>query len=881
MADSFFGSRFFRIFKRLDLFILAVSVLVGFLAASISAFILFNFDNNIILSQARNMSRYVSNQTFNTMYVIMSRGWSRGEVNTFVSALVKSYKQEKILKVTIFRGPVVNKEFGMEKQPAEDIFVQKSFLIKEMTHGRLNGRIVYAYPLLAKKKCLRCHKLAKIGDVNGVIRVSYNPTPLIKKYQVYFIYPILFIFLIPIIGGIFVTSILRCTIKRNIKSIHEEIENIKSVKDLKKLNTRPMSPNFEEFNLIQSGIGELSSKLSNIALDKEVLEFEIGLLEKFIITSEVVKDWKEHIFTLLQEMNKILKVYNIFSIFIIEETAVEIEVFWKGEPTLRTKEIFDEQMYKSMYISHPGGFIKRSAIESHGVIHNAADRNLKLPELTKEDLSIQTKELFMDSPRIGGIVGIGIQPEEEFDEVRTLVINSVLTTLLNVIGSIKAIYKYTKELEYYATRDGLTGLFNQRMFMEFLHLQFESAKRNNSIFGLLFIDLDNFKLINDIYGHNFGDDFIKGISSTLEGAKREEDILARYGGDEFVMILPDAGKEQSFMVAERIRERVKSFSLVSKLNEMTANITVSIGIAVYPYSASSEKDLFLIADNMMYKAKSEGRDIIHMAFEEDIAGIYEAESRKSKLVLSALDRDIILPYFQPVMDLESGRIVAHELLMRISLNKEDMEGLTGEGVSEGVLQAGEFIEIAENMGIAHKLDLHLLDKALKKVKENNYNGLIFINLSPKSLLMGDYIKTLKRLSIDYGINPQRIIFELTERETVKNINLLEKFISNLKYEGFNFAVDDFGSGFSAFLYIKRFSVDFIKIDGEFIRGILDNKVDRAVVLSSISIARVLGIKVIAEFVESKEILEELKKLKIDYVQGYYIGRPSENFLKND
>ncbi|MHB1662027.1 MAG: putative bifunctional diguanylate cyclase/phosphodiesterase, partial [bacterium] len=771
--------------------------------------------------------------------------------------------------VSLFRGTIVKKQFGSVAQPEENSIVKKAFKTKSVVHKTMNGKETYAYPLIARQMCLRCHTMAKAGDVNGVIEVSFDTAYLTNKFRNYYLFILFLIFILPITGGVFVTLVLRRSIKHGIESINREVENIKTVKDLKFLDTKFADLKFEEFNQIYKGVSGLSSRLRDIAVDKDVLEFEIKLLERFIITSEVVKDWKEHVFNLLIEMNNILKVYNVFSIFIQDESLIEIEVFWKGEPTEKTKKLFDKLIYQSIYHNGLNSFFIKG-IGSHEIFHNVADKNSNIPELSEEDLLVQTKKVILDSPHIGGIVGIGVQAEESIDNVRGLVINSVLTTLLNVIGSIKAIYKYTKDLEYYATRDGLTGLYNQRVFMEFLHYEVERAKRNKDVFGLLFIDFDNFKLINDMYGHNFGDKFLKAVADILEKEKRTEDILARYGGDEFVLILPGAKEEQGYMISNKIRESIKKFSLLDSNTQKLVNATVSIGVAVYPHSAADEKDLFLLADNMMYKAKKIGKDTVYVANEEDVISIYKEVSEKSKMVLNALEQDIILPYFQPIMDLNTGGIVAHELLMRIKLE-------TIKGELPNIISAGEFIEIAENIGVAHKLDLILLEKAFSKIKKEDYKNDMFINLSPKSLIISDYVKTVKHLSLKYNIDTSKIVFELTERETVRNIALLEKFVANLKYEGFRFAVDDFGSGFSSFLYIKRFPIDFLKIDGEFIRGIFEDKMDRAVVASSISIAKEMGIKTIAEFIESEEVLAELKKLNVDYAQGFYIGIPSENF----
>ncbi len=872
-----------RAFRRLDRFILCIAVSTGIVIAIISAFLLSNFTNRIIKTSSMVTSSYIADQTFNTMYQIMSKGWNEKQVLSFMAALKKSSKNEKMLKVMIFRGDIVKKQFGAVTQPKENDIIKRAFAAKKPIHKTVNGKEIFAYPLIANQLCLKCHTIEKVGDVNGVVQVSFNPSFLTNEFRDYYFLILFLIFLFPIMGGLFVTAILRRQVKYGVESINREVESIKTVKDLKTLDAKFVDLKFDEFNQIYRGVTSLALKLRDIAVDKDVLEFEIRLLERFIITSEVVNDWKEHVFHLLIEMNKILKVYNVFSIFIQDEDLIEIEVFWRNKPTENTKKLFDKLIYQSVYDSGLNGFCVQG-IGNHEVFHNVADSSSVLRELSEEDLLVQTKKVILDVPHIGGIVGIGVQAEDAIDSTRELVINSVLTTLLNVIGSIKAIYKYTKDLEYYATRDGLTGLYNQRVFTEFLHYEVERAKRNNYVFSLVFIDLDNFKLINDMYGHNFGDEFLKGVGGVLEKTKRNEDILARYGGDEFVMILPEAGQEQAYMISERIMSKIRSFSLKDGNSQKIVSATASIGISVYPYSATNEKDMFLLADNMMYKAKSEGKNIIYMAKEEDLVSVYQVLSEKSKMVLNALEQDLIVPYFQPIKELDTDKIVAHELLMRIKLDAKTggIEYQQGAGHAQSssgdvIISAGEFIEIAEDIGVAHKLDLLLLEKAFKKVKDENYGDILFVNLSPKSLVLSDYVKTVKMLSLQYNIDVSKIVFEITERETVRNITLLEKFVANLKYEGFRFAIDDFGSGFSSFLYIKRFHIDFIKIDGEFIRGILKDKMDRAVVVSSISIAKEMGIRTIAEFIESNEIALELKKLNIDYGQGFFIGMPADNF----
>ncbi|MHB8282597.1 MAG: putative bifunctional diguanylate cyclase/phosphodiesterase [bacterium] len=850
---------FFK-FRRLDKFILCIAISVSILVAILSAVLLSSFSDKIINTGTKITSSYIADETFNAMFQVMKRGWNEKQVLGFIKALKKSSNSEKMINVVIFRGNIVSKQFGKISQPEENSVVKKSFLTGLPSYKKINGLSIYAYPLKDKESCLKCHTMAKAGDVNGVTEVSFNPAYLTQKFKNYYYALLLLIFLLPITGGAFVAFILRKSVKNGINSINKEVNNINTVRDLKMLESNLADLKFDEFNSVYQGILRLSSKLREVAIDKDILEFETKLLERFIITSEVVRDWKEHVFNLLIEMNNIIKVYNVFSIFVQDEDLIELEVFWRGEPSGKTKKMFDEMINKSIYYDNSNIFLKD--IKNITITHNIADKKIKLAELTAEDILLRTKKVILDAPHIGGIVGIGVQSEESLDSTRELVINSVLTTLLNVIGSIKAIYKYTKDLEYYATRDGLTGLYNQRVFNEFLHYETERANRNNSIFSLLFIDLDNFKFVNDMYGHNFGDKMLQNIGEVLNKLKRSEDILARYGGDEFAIILPGAGIEQAYMIAERIREKIGLMQMNDPEHKKSVGITVSIGVTSYPMSAGTEKDIFMLTDNMMYKAKAKGKDQVYAAQEEDMIAMYHEVREKSNIVIDALNKnDVIIPYFQPIIGLKDNEILANELLMRINY----------EGT---ILSAGEFIEVAEAIGVAHKLDLMLMEKAFKMMQESNFKGFLFVNLSPKSLIISEFIKNVKDIILKYDINPDKIVFELTERETIKNITLLEKFVTNLKYEGFRFAVDDFGSGFSSFLYIKHFPVDFIKIDGEFIRSIMSDKIDRAFVISSVSIAKEVGIKTIAEFIETDEILQEIKKLGVDYGQGFFLAKPS-------
>ncbi|HZX30606.1 MAG TPA: EAL domain-containing protein, partial [Rhodocyclaceae bacterium] len=195
-----------------------------------------------------------------------------------------------------------------------------------------------------------------------------------------------------------------------------------------------------------------------------------------------------------------------------------------------------------------------------------------------------------------------------------------------------------------------------------------------------------------------------------------------------------------------------------------------------------------------------------------------------------------------------------------------------------VLPADQFIELAEKMGVIHRIDSIVIEAALTELAANKFDGLIFFNLSPRALVLNEFCRVIRDIVERSGIPNDRIVFEITERDSVRNLNLLEKLLTDLRGSGFKLALDDFGSGFSSFHYLRRFPIDFLKIEGDFIAHMLDNERDRAFVQSMCSLARQLGIKVIAEFVESQEVLDLLLEMEVDFAQGYHIGRPAPRVL---
>jgi EAL domain-containing protein (putative c-di-GMP-specific phosphodiesterase class I) len=290
-------------------------------------------------------------------------------------------------------------------------------------------------------------------------------------------------------------------------------------------------------------------------------------------------------------------------------------------------------------------------------------------------------------------------------------------------------------------------------------------------------------------------------------------------------------------------------------------------MGIYPDHATNKKDLFMFVDNLMYRAKHAGKDQIALPDEDELVDYFKEMSDKTILVTRAIERRELIPAFQPIVDATNGEIRAVEVLSRIPQSGDQL------------LSAGEFIEIAESIGKVHLLDYIVMDKAFAQVQETGYEGLVFINLSPRSIVISEFMATITKIVADHGIDKEKVVFEITERDTVKNISLLERFVMELKNQGFKLAIDDFGSGFSSFHYLKHLPIDFVKIEGEFIANMANDSRDMAFVNSIARLSQELNVETVAEFVENQEVMDLVSKAGITHAQGYHVGRPIPDLKK--
>ncbi|WP_345980162.1 bifunctional diguanylate cyclase/phosphodiesterase [Sulfurimonas sp. HSL3-2] len=799
----------------------------------------------------------VSNQVFTSMYQVMKKGWSRDDLNEFMYSLRENFNDSNYV-INIYRGDLVKELFGTVSENKKDAIIERALLTGKKESISEDGNLRNLLPLNARNECLRCHVNAKVGDTLGVIEVQQNLINIIKETFLEYVYFFLIVLPLFALAAFVASRYTTAKITNSLKLFNNKVQNINSINDFKQFDSTDIDLKFEEVNQIIANVNLLAEKLKTIAVDKDLLEFEVQLLDKFIITSDVVKDWRDYIGELLSDINQVMPTYTLMTIFRVGDDQFEVDIFWFGIPEPSVKEKFEQYVREEVrQTEHFLGYT------DYSIRHNISEHNRCINSSHYESFAHRTKSLFLDTPKIGGIVGLSVQSDIAVDPIKHIVIDSILTTMANLVGSVKAINKYTNDLEYYAAHDPLTGLFNQRIFTDLLEYEMKRSNHHQYPFALLVIDCDNFKPINDRYGHAFGDIFLQEFARLLNENKRDEDILSRYGGDEFTIILPECDLKGALAIAHKIVDAIESYKLLGT-DGSYVGVTASIGVSIYPDHAKTEKELFLIADSMMYKAKEEGKNAVRIPSGDDILSVVKEQKAKSALLVDAVTNNRIVPYFQPIRTTKSGKVEIHELLMRIEIDGR-------------IIPAYEFIEVAESMSMINRMDLMVIENAFKKINEENYEGILFINLSPKSLIVGNYADSITKLVTKYNISKENIVFEITERETVKNFSILEKFVINLKLAGYKFAIDDFGSGFSSFHYIKKFPIDYLKIDGEFIININKDKQDRAFVHSILTLAKELNVQTVAEFVEDEEIVETLKEMEVDYLQGFHIGKPQNTF----
>jgi diguanylate cyclase (GGDEF)-like protein len=420
-----------------------------------------------------------------------------------------------------------------------------------------------------------------------------------------------------------------------------------------------------------------------------------------------------------------------------------------------------------------------------------------------------------------------------------------------------------KQLSFLATHDQLTGLPNRRLLENSLKRGVARARRGTpSTFMLM--DLDNFKFVNDTLGHTTGDKVLVTVTSLLQQQLRTSDLLARFGGDEFALLLEGENTLEAKVVAERICQSIEEHRF--GFENHSFHLGLSIGIV--PVDGNCEQGTIISqADTAMYSAKRQGRNRVVMYYPEDntMSRLSQTNEIVSQ-IKDALEGEGFVLYFQPVIRLEDNRIEHYEALLRLNINGT-------------IIMPNIFISAAEQFGLMPQIDRWVVKHVIHTLYEH-LDIRIFLNLSGYSLADEEFLVYIEDNLLQYGIEPGRIGFEITETSVVKDLSLAEEWIKRLKSVGCHFALDDFGAGFNSFYYLRNLPINQLKLDGTFIRTLDSDPTLRCLVQAMYDLAKNLHIETVAEFVESAEVAGILKGIGVTFGQGYYLGKPSPVFCRN-
>lgn len=443
----------------------------------------------------------------------------------------------------------------------------------------------------------------------------------------------------------------------------------------------------------------------------------------------------------------------------------------------------------------------------------------------------------------------------------------------NIIGSVMVFHDTSKEsrlfrqLSYQAAHDSVTGLINRSEFENRLMASLDRLRGDPATtHALLYVDLDQFKVVNDTFGHTAGDELLRQLSELIQTRIRSTDEFARLGGDEFGILLERCSEERAMEVAESIRDEIEGYRF--EWQDSFTTVRCSIGVVVFTADAKDVASVMSSADVACYSAKDKGRNQVHL-YQDSDAALRHEEMKWVSRISSAVEEDRLELFFQPIIgigDAEHGGRGHYELLLR-------MRDETGE-----LIGPDQFIPAAERYNLMSTLDRWVIHKALADLADRDSEGeagyTLAINLSGTSLSEDRFLDFVINELEAHELPRGAICFEITETAAISNLSRVVHFMQTLKKLGCLFSLDDFGSGLSSFTYLKNLPVDYLKIDGQFIRNVVEDSVDESMVKAIREVGQAMGIETIAERVETKQVLDKLGSLGVGFAQGFYIARPA-------
>ncbi len=427
---------------------------------------------------------------------------------------------------------------------------------------------------------------------------------------------------------------------------------------------------------------------------------------------------------------------------------------------------------------------------------------------------------------------------------------------------LSSIQSYNVKVNRLTHNDPLTRLYNRRKFEDCIKSEIEYFKTSKESFSIIFLNIDRFHHINDANGHPFGDKVLKKVTMILMNHVRDRGIVARTGGDEFAAVLPRTPGEEAVALAEGLCRALSVTEIDSQRGPIW--LSASFGVVTYPDHGRSVAELTVAGDVAVHKAKEAGRNRVVTVDPAEVHNISERFGRKAWIQKAIREGHMTL-FTQPIIEVNSKRVFGYEVLTRVRNGDE-------------LLSADTFIADLERHGI-EEFDQFVIESALKyKQQSPSLGGVkLFVNLSAASIQNQQFMLGLPDLLDTQGIPSGELVIEITEREALRHLSSLSTLMRKLKNRGILFALDDFGSGFNSFLYLRHFPVDYVKIEGSFVQNMVANGRDRQLVKHIQLVTKALGVKAIAEWVEDENIHQLVAKFGISLAQGYYYGDPTERY----
>ena len=472
-------------------------------------------------------------------------------------------------------------------------------------------------------------------------------------------------------------------------------------------------------------------------------------------------------------------------------------------------------------------------------------------------------------PNLEWVVVTEVDAKEIEEMLSGLKENIFLFILISSIVALFVMLVITNEkkkqdikLHHTATHDALTGLPNRKFALEFLSYMLANQKRRKTQGAVLFIDLDKFKIINDSYGHDAGDKVLIEIATRLRKMLREEDLIARLEGDEFIVIINNFHSLSD--IDKLCNKLIQTVSQTIQDKERAYEVGISIGIATFPQDSSTAEELLQFADTAMFRTKDNGRNG-YTYYNKEMTQISLQVSRVEEELKYAIVNNELELYFQPQIDIKNTRLIAVEALIRWNHPRD------------GLIMPNDFITIAEESNLIVDLGYWVIRQACIKFQLWKKNGVaieyIAVNMSTKQLQDVQCVDNISRILEELNFNPECLELEITESTLILNLENTLSNINTFKEMGIKFSIDDFGTGYSSLSYLKSLRISTLKIDREFVKDILNDKDDRSIVTAIIRMGHTMNYKIVAEGAENKEEVQLLKKLGCDIIQGYYYSRP--------